>query len=229
MPSINDYATLAEAEAMLPDMATADWTTAYQNLLTTLVTRASRLADRQTGRQPGAYFTNVDSTQYFDGPTSTYPRWQGYVNDNRITAGRHPYRSLWIDELADVPTQVWVTPDGNLNNYQLWASTDYIPWPYNAITNGRPYLRLDLDVIYGKNATWYGFPKGIKIIGPFGYSKTVPDDIKQAVLIQIMRWFKRAQQKYQDIAVITDPTQRIYQVPDPDFFKMIEHLRKPAI
>src|SRR5689334_1711540 len=104
----NDYATRAEVQAALPDIKT--WTPAYNTLLDSLITRASRAVDRKTNREPGAYFVTTDDTRYFDGPASIP------VNDiadsslsNRASGALYSFRALWIDEIADVPTAIYVT------------------------------------------------------------------------------------------------------------------------
>src|SRR4051794_18355498 len=101
---INDYATLSELKAALPNLTASFADGSQDALLTALITRASRAIDRQTNREPGAYYVTADDTRYFDGPDSLCCLVEGC-------------RSLWIDEIADVPTAVYVTPDGSAANY----------------------------------------------------------------------------------------------------------------
>src|SRR5688572_19386558 len=120
MPA-NDYAALEDVKAELGVDAPLDG--GYDALLTRIITQASRLVDHVTGREPGAYAVGEDSVRYFDGRTAA---------------------ELWIGELAVAPTEVAVAETGDLTSYTVWAETDYLPWPYNAAMEGRPYLRLDV-------------------------------------------------------------------------------------
>ena len=202
----NDYCTVAEIKSALPD---ANWGSDYDTLLTALVTRASRAIDRFTGREPGAYYVDTDTTRYFDGSG---------------------LRELWVGELAAAPTSVAVTEAGDLDDYTAWASTDYLLWPYNVAAEGRPYLRLDVDQLNGTKSIWYKFPKSVKIIGKFGYSTSTPDEVKQGTIIQAVRWFKRGQQAYQDVGAIFELGQLHYvKGLDPDVEQMVMHLRRLAV
>lgn len=201
----NAYATVDEVKAALPDVS---WGTAYDALLAELVQRASRAIDRFTQRHPGAYYVTADETRYFDGSGT---------------------RELWIDELAAAPTEVAVDEAGD-GTYTVWAPTDYIPWPYNAPALGQPYLRLDVDQLNGTKSIWYRFPRSVRVTGKFGYSTAPPDDVKQATIIQAVRWFKRGQQAFQDVGAITELGQlRYLQALDPDVKALIEHLRRVAV
>lgn len=204
--AINDYATAAEIKAVISD---ASLGSGYDALLALLATRASRLIDRLTGRKPGAYEVDADVTLYFDGSGG---------------------REQWIEELAAAPTTVSVAEGGNLSAYTAWASTDYLLWPYNALDRGEPYLRLDVDGLNGTKAAWYRFPKAVKIVGKFGYSTSAPDDVKQAVIVQCVRWWKRGQQAFQDVGAIVDLGQLSFvKKLDPDVELLVEHLRRLAV
>lgn len=202
----NDYATATEVKAAISDASLGG---TYDAILAALVTRASRLLDRLTGRKPGAYYVNTDVTLYFDGSGG---------------------REQWIEELAAAPTSVSVAESGSVTTYTVWASTDYLLWPYNALDRGEPYLRLDVDSLNGTKATWTRYPKAVKVVGKFGYSATVPDDVKQAVIVQCARWWKRGQQAFQDTGAIVELGQLSYTKRlDPDVELLVEHLRRVAV
>jgi hypothetical protein len=197
---VNDYCTLTEAKDMLPD---GSWGTSYDVLLGTVVTRASRAIDAFLGRKPGAFYVTTDTTCYFDG--------SGHAE-------------LWIDELAAAPTSVSMAESGMVDGsggtggiYTLIGASDYWCWPDNAVERGTPYLRLDLDVVNGNYSQWYAFRRGVKIVGRFGFSTAVPDEVKQAAVIQTVRWFKRGQQAFSDVSGVSDLGQLQYvQRLDPD-------------
>lgn len=222
--AVNDYATVADVKAMLPDVV---WDSTYDALITTLITASSRAIDKFVNRKPGSFAANTDVTLYFDGMSRGYAAAAGGSSGNMLGASAYFANvSLWITELAAAPTLVAVAETGNLSTYNPWSATDYLLWPYNAIDDGRPYTRLDLDLINGLHRTWYGFRKGVQITGKFGYSVTPPADVKQATLIQIIRWLKRAQLNFQDLGVITDSAQIAYQNKiDSDVEMFVNHYR----
>ena len=57
----------------------------------------------------------------------------------------------------------------------------------------------------------------MKIVGKFGYSVAVPDDIKQAAIIMTVRYFKRGQQGFNDVGAVVELGQlRYVDKLDPD-------------
>ncbi len=202
-----DYCTAAEVMELMPD---TEWTGKYAPLLASLATRASRLIDRLVGREPGAFAVGASaaSARVFDGSGG---------------------RELWVDEMAAVPALVEVDETGDLS-YVAWAASDYVAWPYNATLLSRPYLRLDVDQMNGNKAAWYRFPRGVRVTARWGYSLIVPEDVRQAALVQTVRMFKRAQQAYQDVGAIVELGQlRYVQSLDPDVAMMVEHYRRLTV
>jgi len=173
--SPSSYCAVDEIKALMPD---AQFGTAYDAVLLDLSLRASRLIDRITKRDPGSYAADSTSVRYFDGSGSD---------------------TLLIDELAGAPTLVEVDEAGD-GVYVAWAATDYRVWPYNR----PPYTRLIIPILTSSKALWYRYPASVKITGPWGFSVTVPEEIKQAVSIQTIRWFKRGQQGFQDVGAVAE-------------------------
>lgn len=204
----NDYATLAEVKDAF-DAGGAEIGLTLDPLLTALITRASRLLDRLTRRDPGTFKVTDAEVRYFTG------------------SGK---RQLWTGELAGVPSAVAVAESGEVDSaagtggtYTAWSATDYLPWPYNALQKGEPFLRLDIDVLNGNKAIWYAFPKAVKITALWGYSATPPDVVTQAVITQTVRWLKRAQQGMADVGAVVDLSQlRYVQKLDPDVAMTVE-------
>lgn len=202
----NDYCTTAHIKAAMPD---GEWGSAYDVELGRLATAASRAIDRFTKRQSGFWYVSADETRYFDGN------------------GR---RELWIGYLAAAPTSVSVAESGDVDSsagsggtYTAWATSDYLLWPYNALLEGEAYRRLDIDVMNGSKASWYPYPKSVKIVGKFGWATAVPSEIRELAIIQAARWFKRGQQAYQDTGAVSDLGQLQYvQRLDPDIAAMID-------
>jgi len=168
-----DYCTARDVQAALPD---GNWGETYDDVLASCVTRASRAIDAYLKRAPGAFAVSDDSTRYFDG-----------------TGGA----VLWPGEFIAV-TSLSVAETGDPTAYTLWAATDYVLWPYNAAAEGMPYERIDLDTLYGTKTMFPRYRKAVKVVGKFGYSGTVPDEVQAAAIIEAARLFKRGQAGYQD-------------------------------
>lgn len=189
----NNYITPLDFKAQLPD---TDWTASYDVLLETLTETASRKIDELTGRDPGAYAADTDEVRYYEGDGSGF---------------------LYVDELAAIPTKVEMDFTSDYT-YVLVPTTDYLVLPHNAAQKGMPYTSLYLNPLTAEVTTvWYGTPKAVKVTGKWGYSTVAPPSLKQAAIIQCIRWFKRAQQSYQDVGAIAALGQLLYvQGLDPD-------------
>lgn len=195
----NDYATKTEFKAELIDTT---WGVGYDAFIDLLLPAASRLIDRFLGRAPGDFKVTADETRYFTGSGVS---------------------ELWIDEIAVAPTSVAMDLVGDQVTYTLLDAANYQEWPRNAAQKGIPFYRLDIPVLTNPTYyTWYSTPDSIKVIGKWGYSVAIPNLIKRATLIQTVRWFKRAQQAYQDVGAITSLGQLTYvQKLDPDMENII--------
>ncbi len=187
------YCTLAEIKESMPD---ASYDATYDAILTALADRASRLIDDLCGRDLGAFGISTASTRYYDGN------------------GRD---KLWVDEMAEEPVTVEVSYAGD-GVYTALAVTDYTTWPYNRY----PRVRIDLKV-YGTLVAWPNYPQAVKITAKWGYSTVVPADIKQAAIIQAVRWFRRGQSGYADTGAVVELGQLRYTKElDPDVAAIVE-------
>lgn len=206
-----DYCTAAQIKALMPDTA---WGTSYDSLLTVLITGASRAIDELYKRKPGAFAVTSTAARYF-----SPARMHGNL--------------LRIDELAAAPTSVSIALTGDVDNasgsggtYTALATSDYFLEPDNAADDGLPYTGLVLDTQNGTYASWYSYPRGVKVIGKWGFATTSPAIIAQQTKIQTVRWFKRAQQGYKDVGAIAELGQMQYvQQLDPDIAVLLMNSR----
>lgn len=203
------YVTNTQIKALLPD---STWGTSYDALLTTLAERASRAIDRHLKRKPGAFAVATDSTRYF-GPERVHGA------------------CLRIDEIAAAPTSVSIALTGDIDNvsgsggtYTALATSDYYLEPENAADEGMPYNGLVLDIQNGDYASWYPYPRGVKVVGKWGYatSANTPPEIIEITAIQAVRWFQRGKQGFRDVGAITELSQLSYAKDlDPDVSIML--------
>jgi hypothetical protein len=227
----NPYCTVSEVFTQLSNVdLTGDSPTgiSFDAAMEMAIGVISRAFDLYTGRKPGAYAVTEDTTRYpvyGNGKTSVNP-----FSERLGGAGGDGTR-LWIGELAAAPTSVQVSLTGSLTTYTTYASTDYIPGPYDALDDGRPYEWLQLDLFNGVHPIWSTFPKGNKITGRWGYSTTPPGEVKMAAIIMAATFFKRGQTAYQDRVNMLDPNTVLTYLnqTDSDIAEMIVHLRRQAI
>ena len=193
-----DYCSTSDIKADIPDSGlTSSTDTTYDTAIGTMITAASRLIDKEVGREANWFCSTDSETRYFDG--------SGEVTQE-------------IDEIHTL-TSVAVSESGSIvvADYTAWIlDTDYYVSPYNYSALGLPIDRLIADW----NGTKYKFPryrKAVQVVGQFGYSATPPEDIKMACKIQAMRWFGRAKQMFQDQGGGPGVNQLLYSSQGLDF------------
>jgi hypothetical protein len=171
----NDYCTVAEISSTMQDSGLAI-TSAYNTEIAAVITRVSRKFDEETNRAPGAYFvaSTDETTHYYTGSGNSCQR---------------------IDEISAAPSLVAVSGGGGVqsSDYTTIPSTDYFCTPDNALLDGKPYTKLIMDTINGAYSTFYRYRRSVKITAPFGYSATVPGNVKQAVIARVIITFFRGQ------------------------------------
>jgi hypothetical protein len=198
-----NYCSSSDIKADIPDSPLASTTdTTYDTALDNFIAAASRLIDKEVGREADWFASTDSETRYFDG--------SGEVTQE-------------IDELHTL-TSVAVSESGETcsSGYTSWTlDTDYYVWPYQYSQLGVPITRLIADWNGSKN-TWGHYRKSIKVVGQFGFSATPPEDIKMACKIQSVRWFARAKQLYQDAGASAQTGQLIFaQSLDPDIKEIL--------
>jgi hypothetical protein len=113
------------------------------------------------------------ASRYIEGKTGRR-FWKNSSDETRYFRARKPLRCD-VDDLSAAPTSVSVDYS-NLRTYTLLsATTDYELDPPNAALDGWPYV--ELVILPTSSAYFPHTPRGIKIIGKFGFP-SVPDDVK---------------------------------------------------
>ena len=162
------YASVEEIKASLSDSLGAG-VTKYDSILATLATRASRYIDAIFNKPADAFLASTSSARLFNGNNKTV---------------------IHIDEAVSV-SSVEVSFDGLV--FTAFQAGTYNLMPYNL----PPYWGIQTAF---NNAFGY-FPKGnanVRVTAIWGFSTAVPDLIKQATIIQTVRWWKRGQSAYGD-------------------------------
>ena len=207
------YTTAAEVRGQINKTDTGD-----DAILTKLISAAERTINRFCNRPDG-----------FEADSSASSRtWAG--------SGR-PYQ--YINETVEI-TLVEVKESPTSDTYTSWASGDWIAAsgdPKYPNYNDLPYTMLVVDptgdksIFYsGRYTTRGGFrptstiSRGVptvRVTAKWGFSVAVPDDISEACIMQVARWYKRLEGAMADALASGELGQLLYrQSLDPDI-KMI--------
>ena len=206
-----DYVTAEEVKIDLVDSGIRD-TDEYNAVLRVYITAASRLIDHEVGGWDNYFYpTTDDETRHFDG--------SGELIQN-------------IDPCISL-TSVEVSESGGreASDYTTWTEdTDFYISPYNYAEVGIPIRSLIVDNDAGSKGYFMRVRKGVKVKGIFGYSSTPPDIIMLACKIQVMRWFMRAKQSWQDAGVNSAIGEMLYiQDLDPAVKRLLAPYRRANI
>ena len=112
--------------------------------------------------------------------------WKNLVAETRYLTAAF-YDLMFTPDIVSV-TGVATDEDGDRLYSTSLAATDYDLEPYNAALDGLPYTRMRLTP--NSTHSFVTSQKGIKLTGIFGYP-SVPDEVKEACMIQSIRLFKR--------------------------------------
>lgn len=164
MSVTNGYVTVAELQAHIDASGDASFDGGDYANMETAIEAASRWIDEYCGTQ---FYASTETRVY--------------------TADWHDL--LYVDDLISVTT---IKSDDDWDGvYETtWTAGDYILEPRRAVSRGRPYRQIRMNV----NGD-YSFPRnvdgGIEIAGSFGYAATAPAVVKQACLLVAHRLWRR--------------------------------------
>lgn len=162
----------------------------------------SRWVDQYCGRR--FYVTEADETRYFTAELAE------------------------VLEAGDVVsvTTLATDEDGDRVYERTWAATDFDLEPFNAALDGKPYTELRT----APNGH-YAFPtmrRGVKIVGRFGWP-AVPDPVREAVIIQAARIFRRKDAIFGVVGSGEMGHQMVLPRLDPDVKQKLDVFRKEGI
>lgn len=202
------YGTVKELRAHIDKSAIVDdWELAQ------LLDAASRNIDRFCRRPDGFFAAVEDSARTYRGNNKSWLR---------------------IDECISVTTVK--TKSSATSSYETWASTDYMTATgdeRNPDYNGSPITALRVDP-NGDYSIFYrdGTYPTVEVTAKWGFSETIPHDIKAACLMQAARWYKRLQSGMSDTLANAEIGMLMYtQSLDPDIRRLLVdgRYKRPAI
>lgn len=158
-------------------------------------------------------------------------RPDGFVSDTTASARLYMGNNeefLRIDEFTSI-TQLRVKPAAT-SDYETWTSADYITcagdrrFPdYNPDAKQRPYTALRTDP-NGDYTIFYAdtqYPT-VEVTACWGFWTSVPATIRQACIMQAVRWYKRLKSGMSDTLASTDAGTLMYtQSLDPDIRRLL--------
>jgi hypothetical protein len=128
------------------------------------------------------------------------------------------------DDIVSITTLA-TDADGSRAWATTWATTDYDLQPFNAVLDGKPYTQITLNPM--GTVSFVTWPKGVKIVGKFGYNATCPEVVSRAAYIQCNRLWLRQKAAPFGIAGGGDMGQSIV-IPklDPDIELLLSSVRR---
>lgn len=200
---MSSYATLSQLKNHLDKTTTLDDTVLVQ-----LLDAATRNIDDFCHRPDGFVADTTATARTFMGSGTGWQR---------------------IDECVSV-TGVRVKPSST-SDYETWTDgTDYLEcagderFPdYNPVTKGYPITALRIDP-NGDYSVFYrdGTYPTVEVTAYWGYSSAVPAPVKQACIMQAVRWHKRLRSGMSDTLASGELGMLMYtQKLDPDVEQML--------
>lgn len=161
---MSDYLTVSDFKARAYPEGIID--SVNDVVIGNVIEGVSRLIDTECQRQ---FFTTANTTMYF----------------TRVD----PFCVLIADFTAI--TTVATDDAGDRTYSATWASSDYDLEPYNAplLAQPEPYTKIVVSPNGGRRFPDY--TRGVKVVGTYGYSASIPAQIREACFIQSYRVFKR--------------------------------------
>lgn len=139
--------------------------------------------------------TDADSDASLGDIIDAVSRWiDMYCGREFYTTTETRYFTSWYNDLCfvdDISTTtglaIYTDASGDGVYEDTWTTSDYYLRPYN-VKNGQPYYAIETRI--GGNFIFPTVPHGVKITATWGFT-AVPDQIKQACILQSERLFKR--------------------------------------
>lgn len=177
-----------------------------------------------------ATLTNLDDLmmeQAIEGVSRSIENYCGrrfYVTEETRTYTAVHDDLLFIDDLTAVTT-LKTDEDGDRTYEVTWATTDYDLLPDNAALDGAPYTMIAITPDGDYNFP-VGIRKGVQLKAFFGYSTTVPAQVREACLLQCARIYKRKDAPFGVVGNAELGELRVLQKLDPDVEFMLRPLAR---
>lgn len=125
---------------------------------------------------------------------------------------------VYVDDVQSITTLA--TDDGSRAYGTVWSAAQYDLAPYNAVTEGKPYTKIEAN-----GAAFPTGKRGVKVVGSFGWLAT-PKAVVRACALQSMRLFKRNQAIFGVVGSAELGQQLVIPKLDPDVMQLLAPLRR---
>ena len=214
------YATVTNLKDRL-NITTTDAT--RDAVLSGLLDASSQAIDGICNRPHGFVADSVASARYFPGSGKAWQRIDENVSVTAVSVK---------DSYSDTTFTAWTAPstafagDGDF----IVATGGYERPEYNRT----PYTLLltDPNGSYGAFTAGFGGRPTVMVTARWGYSDTVPPQVREACIVQASRWWKRGESGWADSVASADMgSLQFRQAIDPDLKAMLIEARLvvPAI
>jgi hypothetical protein len=163
----NEYATAEELKQSARIEDTVD-----DDMIAVALSAASRMIDNYCHRR--FWLDPAATIRYFDGAHC---------------------RSIWVDDIgSSTDLAVAVDPSDSGAYSEAWTvATHYRLLPRNAAADGRPWTQI--ETVTGGGKSFPDYAGSVRVTARFGWP-AVPDEVKQATLIQAGRLWRRKDSPY---------------------------------
>lgn len=210
---MSDYATIAEMKAEINLTSVTD-----DAILQRILDAAERTINQFTGRPNGFLADDDASAKYYNGRGRSFLMIDDCVVITEVAVK---------DSASDTTYTAWNSPTTSLAGDGDWIpctgdpdDPEYNQFPFTLLIvdpNGDEATFINGAIgVRGGRARAPGAPT-VRVTANWGYSATVPADIKTANIMQAARWYKRLQSAMADTLASTDfGTLMFRQRLDPD-------------
>jgi hypothetical protein len=180
---MTDYVSLENTKIQIEIPAA---TTKYDDALEFLIEKASRAIDRHCGRYENGFVADDTATaRTYSGSGKAYQMIGECTSVTKL-------------EVKDSPTD---------SDYEEWTTDDYMTFAGDPLWpdfNRSPITGLMINYADGSYSHFTSGRLGevamptVRVTATWGYADTVPASIEEATIIQVARWWKRAESAWSD-------------------------------
>lgn len=222
------YATNTELKARLNKTGSEDDTT-----ITALLEASTVAIDRFCHRPDGFLSDTLASARIYSGSGQPVQAIDECTEITLVAVKDSPTDTAYTSWVA----ADWIAFGGDPNNPDFQPTSKGMPYTgimcsaagdYSTFTSGR---YVSLKGFAHTERTRRSVPT-VQVTAKWGYSATVPAQIREACIMQAARWYKRGQAAYSDTLAMPDTGQLMFRkVLDPDIQHILEQGRfvRPTI
>lgn len=151
----------------------------------------------------------------------------GTVTTTRYYAPTNWYRCE-VDDLAGTAITIQSSSAADGVYDRTWTVDEYQLEPLNGLNEGLPWPYTRIRAIKSALFPMTDYEATVRVTGVFGWA-SIPASIKQAALLQTIRWFKRPEAAFGVAGVGDMGVIRVTRSIDPDVAVLLEPYRRNVV